>query len=392
MADEKPGKDDKAYVPAPASVVWSEILGIILALLLIGMVINALTGLFGGVGAGTVNGSIPWYERFTAKGQLIAKSRPLSSLSNPIGMRAVSINDTDVFDSPGGKKIGSHKQGDAGRILQGPVEINGVKYWYVDYDTDPDGWVKEDDIRSLTQPVSELGNPIGKEVMNTTDSYVYDENGNVIGNHKAGDKGKITKGPIYINGEKYWYVDYENGQDGWVKESDLGATFDNQSPIDSFINKLFNYFSIYKIISYILSALLLVFVIYLWLKVDSQRKAERDIYYPKVIQEGPKTNERWERVLDLADSPNESDWRLAIIEADIMLGDLLEKMELPGETIGDRLKLIEKGDFKTLDNAWEAHKSRNSIAHEGTNYILNQRETRRIIDLYESVFQEFEMI
>ena len=101
---------------------------------------------------------------------------------------------------------------------------------------------------------------------------------------------------------------------------------------------------------------------------------------------------KWEQILKLSESSNHSDWRLAIIEADIILDDLLEKMRLPGETMGEKLKAIEKSDFVTLDEAWEAHKARNMIAHEGSNFLLNQRETRRIISLYEAVFKEFHLI
>ena len=67
-------------------------------------------------------------------------------------------------------------------------------------------------------------------------------------------------------------------------------------------------------------------------------------------------------------------------------------LNLHGDTIGDKLKAVEKSDFLTIDNAWEAHKARNQIAHDGADFQLNQREAMRIISLYESVFREFQMI
>ena len=75
-----------------------------------------------------------------------------------------------------------------------------------------------------------------------------------------------------------------------------------------------------------------------------------------------------------------------------MLDELLEKLQLPGDTMGEKLKAVEKSDFNTIDNAWEAHKFRNMIAHEGQNFMVNQREIRRIISLYETVFKEFAII
>ncbi len=101
---------------------------------------------------------------------------------------------------------------------------------------------------------------------------------------------------------------------------------------------------------------------------------------------------RWEKIVKLSESENSSDWRLAIIEADIMLDELLGKLQLPGDTMGEKLKAVEQSDFTTIEQAWEAHKARNNIAHEGEGFLLNQRETHRIISLYEAVFKEFEII
>ncbi|MBI1999417.1 MAG: hypothetical protein HYS74_02065 [Parcubacteria group bacterium] len=103
-------------------------------------------------------------------------------------------------------------------------------------------------------------------------------------------------------------------------------------------------------------------------------------------------NKRWQHVLDYMDSPNESDWRLAIIEADSMLENILDKMGYIGATIGDRLKGIEQSDFLTLNEAWEAHKVRNRIAHEGTAFRLTKREADRVINLFRKVFEEFHYI
>jgi len=103
-------------------------------------------------------------------------------------------------------------------------------------------------------------------------------------------------------------------------------------------------------------------------------------------------NVRWEHVLTLANSESPGDWRTAIIEADIMLDELLTGMSYHGDTLGDKLKSVEASDFRTLDLAWDGHKIRNRIAHHGSDFILTERETKRVIDLYRQVFQEFDYI
>ncbi|MBI2096174.1 MAG: hypothetical protein HYT43_00890 [Candidatus Taylorbacteria bacterium] len=103
-------------------------------------------------------------------------------------------------------------------------------------------------------------------------------------------------------------------------------------------------------------------------------------------------NRRWQRVEEHLNAASPSEWRLAVLEADIILGEMLDKMGYPGATIGDKLKNVEQSDFETLDAAWEAHKIRNQIAHEGADFSLSQREAGRVIDLYKKVFKEFKFI
>jgi hypothetical protein len=99
-------------------------------------------------------------------------------------------------------------------------------------------------------------------------------------------------------------------------------------------------------------------------------------------------NPRWKLVLAHISSDNPSDWRLAILEADIILEETLDKAGYVGETVGDKLKNAERRPFSSLNAAWEAHKIRNAIAHEGQGFELNQREASRTLSLFEGVFRE----
>lgn len=101
---------------------------------------------------------------------------------------------------------------------------------------------------------------------------------------------------------------------------------------------------------------------------------------------------RWRTAIEHADSQNPSDWRQAIIEADIILEEMLRGMGYRGESIGDMLKRVERADFNSLDQAWEAHNVRNRIAHDGSSFVLSQIEAKRILALYRQVFEEFFVI
>ncbi|MBI1974660.1 MAG: hypothetical protein HYS51_02355 [Candidatus Zambryskibacteria bacterium] len=103
-------------------------------------------------------------------------------------------------------------------------------------------------------------------------------------------------------------------------------------------------------------------------------------------------NEKWEKVMSYLNSTNHSDWRLAIMEADVMLEELLRTLGLPGDSVGEMLKAADRNEFSALDEAWEAHKVRNAIAHGGTGFDLNERETKRVIALFEKIFKEFGLV
>lgn len=156
----------------------------------------------------------------------------------------------------------------------------------------------------------------------------------------------------------------------------------------------------FKFISFFLSGIFFAAAVTFSQMAGQVAAAEKAKLYPNgepqisngPVEESNPIKDKWKEILERSTSENQSDWRLAIIEADIILAELLEKLELPGDTIGDKLKAVEKSDFLTLDYAWEAHKARNAIAHEGSDYLLNQKETRRVISLYEAVFKEFYLI
>lgn len=147
----------------------------------------------------------------------------------------------------------------------------------------------------------------------------------------------------------------------------------------------------------IVITLILVYIsVYAYIRLKQIEKEEEKKFHSLRVKEAvheqgndPVLNQKWQKVQAHINSTNPSDWRLAILEADIMLGDVLEKMGYQGDSIGEKLKGIEKSDFVTLDLAWEAHKVRNQIAHEGADFLLNDRDARRIIELYQKVFEEF---
>ena len=77
------------------------------------------------------------------------------------------------------------------------------------------------------------------------------------------------------------------------------------------------------------------------------------------------------------------------MEADNVLLEVLREKGYQGEGVGEMLK---NASFRTVDLAWDAHKIRNRIAHEGSDFQLTEREAKRAFVLYESVFRDLKAI
>ncbi len=164
----------------------------------------------------------------------------------------------------------------------------------------------------------------------------------------------------------------------------------------SLVSTLKSLFGILVGLSFPLSIFFFFGIIYCVEKLKKIRLKEEEIYDAKVEEgfETVKTGDnvmahRWQNAVTHIASDNPNDWKQAIIEADIILEDLLTKMGYRGDSIGEKLKRVAKGDMKSLDEAWEAHKVRNQIAHEGSSFTLNHHEAKNVINMYRKVFEEF---
>ncbi len=150
-------------------------------------------------------------------------------------------------------------------------------------------------------------------------------------------------------------------------------------------------------ISIPVSFFLLIGIVYCVEQLKYIRKKEELMYDTKTepayqevgaSESDAKLAHRWENVIRHIESTNQNDWKQAILEADMMLDDILTAMGYQGESVGEKLKRVAKGDFASLNEAWEAHKVRNQIAHE-VGFGLTHYAALDAVNKYKKVFEEF---
>ncbi len=155
-------------------------------------------------------------------------------------------------------------------------------------------------------------------------------------------------------------------------------------------------FQIIQIVAGILFFLLIIALIYL-IKVTHyfERAFWRDFirfitfkpYGKKGITR--KVAKKWKLISNRLKSASESDWKIAIIEAESFLDEIFEKIGLEGENFGQKLKQINVSEFSDImiEDIWQAHKVRNNIVHD-PNYKLNFEQAKKTLMIYEKTLND----
>lgn len=104
-----------------------------------------------------------------------------------------------------------------------------------------------------------------------------------------------------------------------------------------------------------------------------------------------RTVKAWLQIKKRLASGEESNMKLAVIEADKVLDEILKRSGFPGETMSERLKRLTPAQLSNLEQVWGAHKLRNRIVHE-PNFEVSKAEVELAVSIYGRAFQEFGLI
>jgi|GEM_PF-420126 len=99
-------------------------------------------------------------------------------------------------------------------------------------------------------------------------------------------------------------------------------------------------------------------------------------------------SERWQKITQQVQTDDENQWKIAIMDADILLDEILSEQGFAGATVGEKLQDARTSKrLTTIESAAEAHGVRNKLAHTG-GYQLSGREAKTTIAKFERFFNE----
>jgi hypothetical protein len=193
-----------------------------------------------------------------------------------------------------------------------------------------------------------------------------------------------TTGPVhFLNIEYIFYLIYQLLAGGTGPGGAL-----NLSGLVSLITALW---VVITIVAYLVSLGFLALLVYSTIRMHQIKDEDAlrfatvgDSTHAQLVTE----HHRWNHVRELIEGSQETDWRQAIIEADIILDDMLTRLGYTGDTMAEKFRAVDPAKFHTLHDAMEAHGVRNRIAHDGTAFPLTDHLAYRTILQYENVFRE----
>ncbi len=102
-----------------------------------------------------------------------------------------------------------------------------------------------------------------------------------------------------------------------------------------------------------------------------------------------KLTKRWKKIMTRIETGSESEYKLAIIEADDFLNETLRKRGYIGKSFEEQIQKVEKFQLSNKDEILENHKIRNSIVYD-PDYKLDLEQAKKTLEVYQRTIQNIE--
>lgn len=148
-----------------------------------------------------------------------------------------------------------------------------------------------------------------------------------------------------------------------------------------------------KIISVILSAFFLITTVYIIRKTnyfEIKREQFLNILGGKYLSRR-RVLKAWAQIRRRLLSPQQNDWKLAILESDHVLNEILKMSGYLGTRLEDKLLLITPTQLSNIEDIKRAHEVRHKIANDPT-FPITQKDAEDLVNIYKVAFKELNLI
>jgi hypothetical protein len=104
-----------------------------------------------------------------------------------------------------------------------------------------------------------------------------------------------------------------------------------------------------------------------------------------------KLQKKWNDIRQKLESQNEADYKVAVIEADDVINDLVAGLGYKGENFGERLGNIPDAQVVNIEGMKQAHEVRNRIIHDD-NFQLSREDAEIALGHFEELLRDFQVL
>ena len=145
--------------------------------------------------------------------------------------------------------------------------------------------------------------------------------------------------------------------------------------------------------AFIISLILLLGIIYLAIRshfLIFQAEKWSDILNIKNLSRR-RSLRGWRQILKRLHSSDQVQWKLAVMEADRILDEILKMAGYKGESMDERLEAMNEAQLSNLEQIKNAHRIRQQIS-QNPDFQITRDEARGIIKIYSQAFTELQLI
>ena len=148
-----------------------------------------------------------------------------------------------------------------------------------------------------------------------------------------------------------------------------------------------------KIVSVVLSALFLWGTVYIIIRTNYfEIKKEQFLdTLGKDYLSRHRSLRGWQQIKKRLHSQEQNDWKLAILEADYILNEILKRSGYLGGRMEDKLDLITSAQLANVEDVWRAHGIRDKISKDPT-FAITRQEAVETVAVYRRSFIELNLI
>jgi len=97
----------------------------------------------------------------------------------------------------------------------------------------------------------------------------------------------------------------------------------------------------------------------------------------------------WNKIVRRVKTNIETEYKLAVIEADLLLNDVLSRLGYEGKTMDVRLGRVTKGTFSSIESILAADQVYQKLV-QGEDYKLDYEETKRLVNIFRQALTELD--